>query len=49
MIEMNVDHVRVRDATDNRIVILKANALDMYLPIWVGKWEGDAISQRLQG
>jgi bifunctional DNase/RNase len=49
MIEMNVDHVRVQDATDNRIVILKANALDMYLPIWVGKWEGDAISQRLQG
>ena len=49
MIEMNVDHVRVQDATDNRIIILKAMAMDMYLPIWVGKWEGDAISQRLQG
>ena len=47
MIEMNVDHVRVQDATDNRIIILKAKAMDMYLPIWVGK-EGD-ISPRLQG
>ena len=49
MIEMNVDHVRVQDATEYRIVILKAKAMDMYLPIWVGKWEGDTISQRLQG
>ena len=49
MIEMNVDHVRVQDAIDNRIIILKAKATDMYLPIWVGKWEGDAISLRIQG
>jgi hypothetical protein len=31
MIEMNVDHVRVQDATDSRIIILKAKAMDRYL------------------
>ena len=49
MIEMTVDHVKVNNVTNLRIVVLKEKESDRYLPIWVGQAEGDAIALKLRG
>ncbi len=49
MIEMTVDHVRVNIPGNQRVVVLKANEANRYLPIWIGQAEGDAIVLTLQG
>ena len=35
--------------TDNRVVILKELEGERYLPIWIGKFEAEAIAMELQG
>ena len=49
MIEMTVDHVKVNNVTNLRVVVLKEKESDRYLPIWIGQAEGDAIAMKLQG
>ncbi len=49
MFEMTVDHVKVNNVTNLRVVVLKEKESDRYLPIWVGQAEGDAIALKLQG
>jgi len=49
MIETVVDSVRVSLMTDSRVVILKELEGERYLPIWIGKFEAEAIAMELQG
>jgi len=49
--EMVIDSIQVGwwDDEDQRVVILKRAGRHLYLPIWTGPAEGDAIAMRLQG
>ena len=49
MIEMSIDSIRVSLMNYQRVVILKENDSDRYLPIWIGPAEADAIAVKLQG
>jgi len=49
MLEMSIDSIRVSVVNSQRVVILKDNQSDRYLPIWIGSAEADAIAIRLQG
>ncbi len=49
MIEMIVDSIRVSMMNYQRVVILKEEMTDRYLPIWIGSAEADAIAVKLQG
>ncbi len=49
MIEMVIDSIRVSLMNYQRVVILKEKAAEVYLPIWIGPAEADAISVKLQG
>lgn len=49
MIEMSIDSIRVSVTNYQRVVILKENNGDRYLPIWIGNTEADAIALKLQG
>lgn len=46
---MQIESVRVHMLSNRHVVILKDNAGDRYLPIWIGAWEASAIAMRLQG
>jgi hypothetical protein len=48
MIEVIIDSIRVSLMSQYRIVILKDNISDRYLPIWIGPCEADAITVELQ-
>ena len=48
-VEMVVESVRVHMLSSRHVVILKEQARDRYLPIWIGPWEASAIAMRLQG
>jgi bifunctional DNase/RNase len=48
MIEVNIDSIRVSLMSQHRIVVLKDNNSDRYLPIWIGPFEADAITVELQ-
>lgn len=48
MIEVIIDSIRVSLMSQHRIVILKDNSSDRYLPIWIGPCEADAITIELQ-
>ncbi len=48
MIEVNIDSIRVSLMSQYRVVILKDNNSDRYLPIWIGPCEADAITIELQ-
>ena len=48
MIEMTIDSIRVSLMNYQRVVILRENASDRYLPIWIGPAEADAIAVKLQ-
>lgn len=48
MIEVIIDSVRVSLMTQHRLVILKDQITDRYLPIWIGPFEADAITYELQ-
>lgn len=49
MIEVTIDSVRVSLMSQHRIVILKEEDGERYLPIWIGPAEADAITLQLQG
>ena len=48
MKQMTVDSIRVSPMNYQRVVILKENDSDRYLPIWIGPAEADAIAVKLQ-
>ncbi|MFC1940562.1 bifunctional nuclease family protein [Chloroflexota bacterium] len=49
MLEMVIDSIRVSLMNYQRVVILKEEVSDRYLPIWIGPAEADAIAVKLQG
>jgi bifunctional DNase/RNase len=48
MIKVEIDSIRVSLMSQQRIVILKDQESDRYLPIWIGPCEADAITVELQ-
>lgn len=49
MIEVVIDSVRVSLMSQHRIVVLREEDGERYLPIWIGPFEADAITIQLQG
>lgn len=49
MIEVTIDSVRVSLMSQHRIVVLREEGSERYLPIWIGPAEADAITIQLQG
>lgn len=49
MIEVTVDSIRVSLMSQHRVVVLKEVETERYLPIWIGPFEADAITIKLQG
>jgi hypothetical protein len=49
MIEVTIDSIRVSLMSQHRIVILKEEGGNRFLPIWIGPFEADAITLQLQG
>ncbi len=49
MIEVTVDSIRISLTSHHRVVVLKEQGSDRYLPIWIGACEADAITVGLQG
>jgi bifunctional DNase/RNase len=49
MREMIIESIRVSLENYQRVVILKEQAGERYLPIWIGSAEADAIAIKLQG
>lgn len=48
MIKVTVDSVKVSMISQHRVVVLKAEDEERYLPIWIGPFEADAITIGLQ-
>ena len=48
MLQMSIDSIRVSPMNYQRVVILKEQDSDRYLPIWIGPAEADAIAVKLQ-
>jgi bifunctional DNase/RNase len=48
MIKVSVDSVKVSMISQHRVVVLKEEAEERYLPIWIGPFEADAITIGLQ-
>ncbi len=48
MVEMVIDSIRVSLVNYQRVVVLKEQEMDRYLPIWIGPAEADAIAIKLQ-
>ncbi len=49
MIKVTIDSVRASLLSQHRVVVLKEEDIDRYLAIWIGPYEADAITIRLQG
>ncbi|HNS51792.1 MAG TPA: bifunctional nuclease family protein [Anaerolineae bacterium] len=49
MIKVTIDSVRASLLSQHRVVILKEEGVTRYLAIWIGPFEADAITIRLQG
>ena len=49
MIEVTIDSIRVSLMSQHRIVVLKEEEGERFLPIWIGPFEADAITLQLQG
>ena len=49
MIEVTIDSIRVSLMSQHRIVVLKEENGNRFLPIWIGPFEADAITLQLQG
>lgn len=49
MIEVTIDSIRVSLMSQHRIVVLKEEDGERFLPIWIGPFEADAITLQLQG
>ncbi len=48
MLEVVIDSIRVSLMSQQRIVILRENNADRYLPIWIGVYEAESITIALQ-
>jgi uncharacterized protein len=48
MVEVVIDSIRVSLISQQRIVILREEDADRYLPIWIGIYEAEAIALALQ-
>ena len=48
MIEVKVDSIRASLMSEHRVVILKDLNAERFLPIWIGRYEAEAIAIRLQ-
>lgn len=48
MIKVSVDSVKVSMLSQHRVVVLKEEDQERYLPIWIGPFEADAITIGLQ-
>ncbi|MDY6877775.1 MAG: bifunctional nuclease family protein [Chloroflexota bacterium] len=48
MIEVKIDSIQVSLTSNDRVIILKDINTEHYLPIWIGSYEADAITIRLQ-
>ena len=49
MIKVTIDSVRASLVSQHRVVVLKEEGLERYLAIWIGPYEADAITIKLQG
>lgn len=49
MIEVTIDSIRVSLMSQNRIVVLREDEGERFLPIWIGPFEADSITMQLQG
>lgn len=49
MIEVTIDSIRVSLMSQNRIVVLREEEGERFLPIWIGPFEADSITMQLQG
>jgi hypothetical protein len=49
MIQVTIDSVRASLLSQHRVVVLKEEGLERYLAIWIGPYEADAITIKLQG
>jgi uncharacterized protein len=49
MIEVTIESIRVSLMSQNRIVVLREEGGDRFIPIWIGPFEADAITLQLQG
>ena len=47
MLELEIESIRVRQETQQRAVVLKVKDSDLYLPIFIGQFEVEAISFKL--
>jgi uncharacterized protein len=48
MVEVTVESVRVSLINQQRLVVLRENGRQRYLPIWIGPFEAEAITMGLQ-
>jgi len=46
---VTIDSVRASLLSQHRVVVLKEEGLERYLAIWIGPYEADAITIKLQG
>jgi bifunctional DNase/RNase len=49
MIKVTIDSLRASLLSQHRVVVLKEEGMDRYLAIWIGPYEADAITIKLQG
>jgi bifunctional DNase/RNase len=49
MIEVTVESIRVSLINQQRLVVLREDGTQRYLPIWIGPFEAEAITMGLQG
>jgi bifunctional DNase/RNase len=49
MVRVEIDSIRVSLMSQDRVIVLKEQASDRYLPIWIGAPEAEAIRVELQG
>jgi bifunctional DNase/RNase len=49
MLKVEIDSIRVSLMSQDRIIILKEQNIERYLPIWIGPFEAEAIRVELQG
>ena len=49
MIQVSIESVRASLLSQHRVVVLKEEGMERYLAIWIGPYEADAITIKLQG
>ena len=49
MVRVEIDSIRVSLMSQDRVIVLKDQESDRYLPIWIGASEAEAIRVELQG